>query len=92
MTECTLDRPARAQRLGPIEVSTNVDHPDPLASALTFLRAARFRPNLAPEAAMHREIVNDRLKLMYHRLVVRRLAHDSSLMSLTNDMTGPGST
>jgi hypothetical protein len=29
---------------------------------------------------MHREIVNDRLKLMYHRLVVRRLAHDSSLI------------
>jgi hypothetical protein len=44
------------------------------------LRTARFRPNLAPEAAMHREIVNDRLKLMYHRLVVRRLTHDSSLI------------
>jgi hypothetical protein len=29
---------------------------------------------------MHREIVNDRLKLMYHRLVVRRLTHDSSLI------------
>jgi len=29
---------------------------------------------------MHREIVNDRLKLMYHRLVVRRLAHDHSLI------------
>jgi hypothetical protein len=29
---------------------------------------------------MHREIVNDRLKLMYHRLVVRRLVHDSSLI------------
>ena len=29
---------------------------------------------------MHRETVNDRLKLMYHRLVVRRLAHDSSLI------------
>jgi hypothetical protein len=35
---------------------------------------------LEPEAAMHREIVNDRLKLMYHRLVVRRLAQDSSLI------------
>jgi hypothetical protein len=51
-----------------------------LHGALTFLRAVRFRPNLEPEAAMHREIVNDRLKLMYHRLVVRRLAHDSSLI------------
>ena len=29
---------------------------------------------------MHREIVNDRLKLMYHRLVVRRLARDASLI------------
>ena len=29
---------------------------------------------------MHREIVNDRLKLMYHRLLVRRLAHDCSLI------------
>jgi len=29
---------------------------------------------------MHREIVNDRLKLMYHRLVVRRLVHNSSLI------------
>jgi len=52
----------------------------PHRTPLTFLRAARFRPNLEPEAAMHREIVNDRLKLIYHRLAVRRLAHDSSLI------------
>ncbi|EWY37727.1 hypothetical protein N825_09100 [Skermanella stibiiresistens SB22] len=44
------------------------------------MRATLRQFNLALEATMHREIVNDRLKLMYHRLVVRRLARDSSLI------------
>ena len=70
-------RLAQRQGLRRIEVFVPEDRIHELKA---FARSLRVRPRVNPE------LVNDRAKLLYHRLVARRLRHDPALVAQVKDV------
>ncbi len=70
-------RRAQQQGLRRIEVFVPEDRVEVLRA---FARSLRDRPRPNPE------LVNDRAKLIYHRLVARRLRHEPTLIARAKDV------